>query len=84
MVRNNSGFSRWGPRVKLESREGGAITIFGRTDDESSNDGILMDIIPMMNEVLNIANSMIRESALPDFGFSSDESSEFMRVRALD
>jgi len=43
-----------------------------------------MNIIPMMNEVLSIANPMIGESALPNFRVSSYESAEFMGVRALD
>jgi hypothetical protein len=32
----------------------------------------------MMNEIPSIANSMIRESALPDFGVAADERSEFV------
>jgi len=43
-----------------------------------------MNIIPMMNEVLSIANPMVGESALPHFGLSSDQSAERMRVSALD
>ena len=43
-----------------------------------------MNIIPMMNEVLSIANPMIGESALPDFGFSPNKSAERVRVSALD
>ena len=43
-----------------------------------------MNVIPMMNEVLSIANPMIRESALPDFGLSSDKSADRVRVSALD
>ncbi len=43
-----------------------------------------MNIVAMMNEVLSIANPMIRESALPHFRVSPDESAEVVRVRALD
>ena len=39
-----------------------------------------MNVIPMMNEIPSIANPMIGKSALPDFGFSPDESTEFVRV----
>ncbi len=42
-----------------------------------------MNIIPMMNEVLSIANPMIGESALPDFGVAPDKGAEFMGVRAF-
>ena len=42
-----------------------------------------MNIVPMMNEVLSIANPMIGESALPNFRVSSYESAEVMGVRAL-
>jgi hypothetical protein len=38
----------------------------------------------MTDKILSIANPMIGETALPDFGFSADESSEFMRISALD
>jgi len=43
-----------------------------------------MNIIPMVKEVLSIANPVIGESALPYFRVSPDESTEFMRVSALD
>jgi len=43
-----------------------------------------MNIVPMMNEVLSIANPMIGESALPHFRVSPDKSAERMGVCALD
>jgi hypothetical protein len=43
-----------------------------------------MNIIPMMNEVLNISNPMIGEPALPDFRFSPDKGAQSMGISALD
>ena len=43
-----------------------------------------MNVISMMHEINLIANPMIGESAFPDFLLSTDDASEFMRVRALD
>jgi hypothetical protein len=78
------GFSRWGPRVELESRKGGAIAKLGRVGHEFADDRILMNIVPVMNEILSIANPMIGESTLPHVRFSPDEGAERVRVAALD
>ncbi len=51
---------------------------------EVSNDGILMNVVLMMKEIPSIANPMIRKPALPDFRLASDQSAEFMRIRAFD
>ena len=49
-----------------------------------ANNGILMNVILMMNEILSISNAVIGKAALPDFGISPDQSAERMRVSALD
>jgi len=38
----------------------------------------------MVREVLGITDSMIGESALPDFSFPTKDGSEFMRIAAFD
>jgi hypothetical protein len=38
----------------------------------------------MMDEILSIANPMIGETALPDFGIATDERAEFVGVSAFD
>ncbi len=43
-----------------------------------------MNIVPMMNEVLSVANSMIGESALPYLGAAPDKGAKFMGICALD
>jgi hypothetical protein len=43
-----------------------------------------MNVVPVVQEVLGITDSMIGESALPDFPFPSEDRSEFMRIAALD
>jgi len=43
-----------------------------------------MDVILMMDEVLIIPNPVIRESALPDLAFSSDDFSQSVRISAFD
>jgi hypothetical protein len=58
--------------------------MFGGIEYKPSDYRILMNIIPMMNEVLNVADSMIGESAPPDFRVAPHERAEFVRVRALD
>jgi hypothetical protein len=42
-----------------------------------------MNVISMMHKINAIANSMIRESALPNFLAATDDSAEFVRIRAL-
>lgn len=42
-----------------------------------------MNVIAMMLEVLIIANSVIRKSALPDFTLAAEDFSERMRVAAF-
>jgi len=49
-----------------------------------SDNRILMDVIPMMSEVLGIANRMIRKAALPDFRLTSDQGADRMRISFLD
>jgi len=51
---------------------------------ELSLDGIAVNVIPMMNEVLIIADSVIREPALPDFTFAPDDFSQSVGVATLD
>jgi len=43
-----------------------------------------MNVVPMVREVLGITDSMIGESALPDFSFPTKDGSEFMRIAAFD
>ncbi len=52
--------------------------------DESPFHTILMDVVSMVHIVLSVPNSMIGETALPDFTLSSDQAPEGMRVTALD
>jgi hypothetical protein len=42
-----------------------------------------MNIIPMINKVLSITNSMIGETTLPDFGFATNQRAERVRISAL-
>jgi hypothetical protein len=43
-----------------------------------------MNVISMMHKIDAIPNSMICESALPNFGTTPDDSAEFVRIRAFD
>jgi len=43
-----------------------------------------MNIIPMMTEVLSLANPMIGKSSLPHFRIAADKCPELMRIPALD
>jgi hypothetical protein len=43
-----------------------------------------MDVVPMVHEVLVVANPVIGESALPDFSSSTKDGPEGMRVSAFD
>jgi len=43
-----------------------------------------MNVISVVNEVGNVANPMIGESALPDFALAAKDRSEGMGVAALD
>ena len=43
-----------------------------------------MNVISMIREVIKVANAMIRESALPDFAFPTEDASECMRIAAFD
>ena len=43
-----------------------------------------MNIVPVMNEVLSIANPVIGKSTLPDVRVAPDKSVERVRVSALD
>jgi hypothetical protein len=43
-----------------------------------------MNVISMMHKVHLVANSMIREPALPDFLAPTNDTAEFVRIRALD
>lgn len=51
---------------------------------ESAFDGILVNVILVMQEILVIPNPVIRESALPDFSFAANKRSKGVRVSALD
>jgi len=57
---------------------------FARINRNFAGNRILMNVIPMVREVLMVTNPMIGESALPHFGLSPDKSAERMRVSALD
>ncbi len=80
----DEGFSRWGPRVEFESRKRGAIPVLGRIANHPALHGILMNVISMMREIKFVANPMIGKSALPNLALSSNDSAEFVRVRAFD
>jgi hypothetical protein len=43
-----------------------------------------MNVVLVMQEVLFIANSMVGESALPDFAFSSENRPKGLRISAFD
>ena len=45
---------------------------------------ILMDVVLVMQKILSVANSVIRESALPDLSCAPDHRSERVRVTALE
>ena len=81
---SDAGFSRWGPRIQLESRIRRAIPILGGINNKPRHNRILMNIIPMMNEIPGIANPMIRKPALPHLGLASNQRPERMRVPARD
>ena len=49
-----------------------------------TDDRILMNVIPMMSEVVNITNPMIGKPALPDFRLAPDHATERMGVSSLD
>jgi hypothetical protein len=49
-----------------------------------SLDGISMDVVSMVSEILVVANSVIGESALPDFTFATEDGCECMRIAAFD
>ena len=48
--------------------------------DQFSLDGILMDVIAVVLVILSIANSVIGESALPDFSRATDHRSQGVGV----
>ena len=78
------GFSRWGPRVKLESRECRAVTVFTWVEYDSALDRIFMNVVSMVHEILVIANPVIGESSLPDFSFAAEDGPEGMRIATFD
>jgi hypothetical protein len=45
---------------------------------------ILMNVVPMMSEVVNITNPMIRKPALPDFRLAPYKGAECMGISSLD
>ena len=49
-----------------------------------SDNGISMYVVPMMDEILSIADPVISEPALPNFRFAPDKRSEFMRICPFD
>jgi hypothetical protein len=49
-----------------------------------SFDGISMDVVSMVSEILVVVNPVIGESALPDFTFATEDGSECMRITAFD
>jgi hypothetical protein len=58
--------------------------MLGRIKSQPGDHRILMNIVPMINEVLSIPNPMIGESALPHFRVSPNKSTKRVRVSALD
>jgi len=42
-----------------------------------------MNVVLVIQEIRGVANSMIRESSLPDFSLSTEDRSEGVRVSAL-
>src|ERR1700746_748035 len=69
---------------RFNPREGRAITILARIGHQFPRDRILVNVLQMMQEILLITNSVGGKSALPEFAFSSENSSEGMRVSTLD
>jgi len=43
-----------------------------------------MNVVPVMEEILVVANPVVSESALPNFSLSADDGSEGVRVSAFD
>jgi hypothetical protein len=43
-----------------------------------------MNVIPMIGEVVNITNPMIRKASLPDFRLAPDHATERMGISSLD
>jgi hypothetical protein len=72
------------PRVQFKSGKGGAVTILASIDDEFSLHRISLDVVLVIQEILGVANTMIGETALPDFAFPAEDFSEGVGVAALD
>jgi hypothetical protein len=51
---------------------------------ESPLDGILVNVVLVVPEVLTVANPVISESALPDLSLSPKDRAERVRVTAFD
>jgi len=43
-----------------------------------------MNVVPMVSEILVVANSVIGKSSLPDLSFATEDCSERMRIAAFD
>ena len=43
-----------------------------------------MNVVPVMQEILVIPNTVIGESALPDFSLATEDRSQRVRVSTLD
>jgi hypothetical protein len=65
------GFSRWGPRIQLESGKPGAIAIVAGIGHNVPLHGIAMDVILVMHKIDGNPNPVIGEAAaarVPDRG----------------
>jgi hypothetical protein len=82
--RKKFGFSRCGPRVQLESRGRRAVAKLGRLHNQFSFDRILMNVRPMMYEVLGISDAMVGESSFPNLNRVSQSFFHGVRVAAFD
>jgi hypothetical protein len=73
-----------GAPIQLEAWECRAIPVSAGIVDDPSFHRILMNVIAMMEEIHFVANSMVRESALPYLALPANDSSEFVGVCAFD
>jgi hypothetical protein len=72
------GFSRWEPRIQLESGKRGAIAIVAGIGHNVPLHGIAMNAGLMMHKIDGIPNPVMGEAALPDFLIGVDDRFELM------
>ena len=46
-------------------------------------DRILVNVVPVIEEIVIVANPVVGESALPDFSLAPEDGSECMRIAAF-